>query len=272
MKKFQGVFIKNSREIENLREADRLTANVLDAIGDEVRPGVPSWRLEEVARDLCAQYRVEPAFLGYQGYPFAICCSINEAVVHGFPSKKRILQEGDIVSVDFGVRYNGMVGDSARTYPVGRISETADRLLCVTEAALYVGIEKAVQGNDVHAIGQAVQAFVEGHGFGVVRRYVGHGVGAAMHEKPEVPNFDPGVRGVQLRNGMCIAIEPMVTEGSWEVDVLADKWTAVTQDRKYAAHFEHSVAVTSAGPQIRSVGDRGIVRYKSQYPEINKLA
>lgn len=271
MKKYQGVFIKNQHELDNLREADRITANVLDAIGDEIRPGIPSMRLEEIARDMCNQYKVKPAFLGYCGFPFCICCSINEAVVHGFPDKNRILQEGDIVSVDFGVQYNGMTGDSARTYPVGAISETADRLLAVTEASLYLGISKAHAGTDVHAIGTAIQAFVESYGFGVVRRYVGHGVGARMHEKPEVPNYNPGVRGVTLQNGMAIAIEPMVTEGSYEVETLADQWTAVTIDRKYAAHFEHSIAITSAGPRILSVGDRGIVRYRAQYPA-NQLA
>ena len=271
MKKFQGVFIKNARELENLHEADRITANILDAIGDEVRPGIPSMRLEEIALNLCNQYKVKPAFLGYAGYPFAICCSINEAIVHGFPSNERLLKEGDIVSVDFGVEFNGMVGDSARTFPVGRISQVADRLLAVTEAALYRGIAQAQAGNDVHAIGTAVQDFVESHGFGVVRSYVGHGVGTSMHEKPEVPNYNPGVRGVTLHNGMAIAIEPMVTEGSYEVDVLPDHWTAVTRDRKLAAHFEHSVAITSSGPRILSEGDRGIVRYTAQYPD-NQLS
>ncbi len=266
MKKYQGVFIKNERELANLREANRITANVLDAIGDEVRPGISTMVLEELARKKCEEYGVRPAFLGYAGYPFAICCSVNEVVVHGFPSSSRTLQKGDIVSVDFGVEYGGMVGDSARTFPVGQISMLADRLLAVTEASLYEGIAEAQAGRDVHAVGMAVQRYVEARGFGVVRRFVGHGVGANMHEKPEVPNFDPGTRGVCLQHGMAIAIEPMVTEGSYEVDILADKWTAVTRDRRLAAHFEHSVAVTPHGPQILSIGDRGLVRYKPQYP------
>ena len=266
MKKHQGAFIKNARELENLREANRLTANVLDAIGDEIRPGISTMELENIARRMCEEYHVRPAFLGYSGFPYAICCSVNEVVVHGFPSSSRILQKGDIVSVDFGVEYNGMVGDSARTYPVGEISEVADRLLYITEAALYVGINEALPGKDVHSIGTAIQRFVEARGFGVVRRFVGHGVGANMHEKPEVPNFDPGVRGVTLQHGMAIAIEPMVTEGHYDVEILPDKWTTVTKDRRLAAHFEHSIAITPHGPQILSVGDRGIVRYKVQYP------
>ncbi len=267
MKKFQGVFIKNARELANLREANRLTANILDAIGDEIRPGIPTMHLEDIARRMCEEYHVRPAFLGYAGFPYAICCSVNEVVVHGFPSSSRILQEGDIVSVDFGVEYSGMVGDSARTFPVGEISELADRLLCVTENSLYQGISEAQAGHDVHSIGTAVQAYVEERGFGVVRRFVGHGVGANMHEKPEVPNFYPGCRGVVLQHGMAIAIEPMVTEGSYDVEILPDRWTAVTKDRKLAAHFEHSVAITSHGPQILSVGDRGLVRYKPRYPQ-----
>ncbi len=267
MKKYQGVFIKNEREIANLREANRITANILDDIGDAVRPGIATMELENIARRKCEEYHVRPAFLGYAGFPFAICCSVNEVVVHGFPSETLILKEGDIVSVDFGVEYGGMVGDSARTFPVGQISEEADSLLAVTEASLYVGINEAQQGHDVHSIGIAVQTFVEQRGFGVVRRFVGHGVGANMHEKPEVPNFDPGTRGVILQHGMCIAIEPMVTEGTYDVSILPDKWTTVTRDGKLAAHFEHSIAVTPHGPMILSESDRGLVRYKPQYPQ-----
>lgn len=265
MKKYQGCFIKNPRELDNLREANRITANVLDALGDAIRPGMATMELEDIARRMCEEYGVKPAFLGYAGFPYAICCSVNEVVVHGFPSATRILQRGDIVSVDFGVEYNGMVGDSARTFPVGEISETADRLLAVTEASLFEGIKAALPGRDVHEIGAAVQRYVESRGFGVVRRFVGHGVGANMHEKPEVPNFDPGTRGVLLQHGMSIAIEPMVTEGSYDVDILEDKWTVVTRDRRLAAHFEHSVAITSHGPQILSIGDRGLRRYHPQH-------
>lgn len=259
MKKYQGAFIKNDREIACLREANRMVANILDAIGDAVAPGVPTMRFEEIARDMCASYKVKPAFLGYCGYPYATCCSVNEQVVHGFPSA-RLLEEGDIVSVDMGVVYEGFVGDAARTFPVGQVSPEARRLMQVTEESLYVGIEQARAGNDVYAIGAAVQAFVEAAGFNVVRRFVGHGVGAKMHEKPEVPNFKPGMRGLTLQSGMVIAIEPMVTIGTYEVDILEDNWTAVTRDGKWAAHFEHSVAITHDGPRILSISDRGLNR------------
>ena len=260
MKKYHGAYIKNEREISCLREADRLTANILEAVGDILKPGLKTKVLDELARDMCADYKVRPAFLGYGGYPFAICTSVNEQVVHGFPSERE-LQDGDIISVDMGVEYEGFIGDSARTYPVGEVSPEAKRLMQVTEDSLYIGIEQARAGNDVYAIGAAVQAFVEAQGFGVVRRYVGHGVGARMHEKPEVPNFKPAVRGLTLQNGMVIAIEPMVTAGTYEIDVLDDNWTAVTRDGKWAAHFEHSVAITSSGPRILSISDRGLNRH-----------
>jgi methionyl aminopeptidase len=260
MKGYRGAFIKNEREISCMREANRIVANILDALGDAVAPGVPTMHFEELSRALCEKYKVQPAFLGYCGYPFVLCCSVNEQVVHGFPSE-RLLREGDIVSFDMGVVYDGFYGDAARTYPVGQVSDKAASIMRVTEAALYAGIDKARQGLDVYEIGAAVQACVETEGFNVVRRFVGHGIGRAMHEKPEVPNFRPKVRGMPLKAGMVVAIEPMVTEGVYEVDVLEDRWTAVTRDRKLAAHFEHSVLVTARGPEILSVSDRGLTRF-----------
>ena len=183
MKKYHGAYLKNEREIGCLREADRMVANILDAVGDMLKPGVKTRQLNELALDMCNDYHVKPAFLGYNGFPFAICTSVNEVVVHGFPSEQEV-KDGDIVSVDMGVEFQGFVGDAARTYPVGEVSEEARKLMRVTEDSLYVGIEKAVAGNDVYAIGAAVQEFVEANGFNVVRRFVGHGVGARMHEKP----------------------------------------------------------------------------------------
>ncbi len=259
MKKYHGAFIKNEREIGCLRQANRMVANILDAVGDMVKPGITTAMIEDLALKMCAGYGVKPAFQGYCGYPYATCCSVNEQVVHGFPSN-RPLDEGDIVSVDMGVEYEGFVGDAARTYAVGNVSDMARRLMQVTEESLYVGIDKARAGNDVYEIGAAVQAYVEKAGFGVVRRFVGHGVGARMHEKPEVPNFRPSMPGLVLHNGMVIAIEPMVTEGTYEVDILADKWTAVTRDGKLAAHFEHSVAIRPEGPELLSISDRGLTR------------
>lgn len=272
MKKFRGAFIKNEHEIARLREANRMVATILDAIGDEIRPGISTLSLDTLARDMCAQYHVKPAFLGYCGYPFALCASVNEQVVHGFPST-RLLEEGDIVSCDMGVVFEGFVGDAARTFAVGEVSDEAKRLMQVTEDALYEGIAQVRSGVDVHAIGAAVQKLVEGAGFGVVRQYVGHGVGARMHEKPEVPNFYPGMQGLTLQSGMTIAIEPMVTVGSYEVEVLEDKWTAVTKDRKLAAHFEHSVVVTATGARILSVSDRGLperFRHLTEYIKTDK--
>lgn len=257
MKKFQGAFIKNEREIGCLREANRMVANILDAVGDMIAPGKTTAMIEDLARQMCRDYGVKPAFLGYYGYPFATCCSVNEQVVHGFPSNKP-LKEGDIVSVDMGVVFDGFVGDAARTFAVGQISQEARQLMRITEESLYIGIEKAVAGNNVYDIGQAIQKYVEAAGYGVVRRFVGHGVGAKMHEKPEVPNYKPEGQGLVLHNGMVIAIEPMVTLGSYEVEILPDKWTAVTKDGKLAAHYEHSVAITHNGPRILSISDRGL--------------
>jgi methionyl aminopeptidase len=260
MKNYHGALIKNEREIARMREANRIVANILDALGDAVAPDVPTMRFEELSRKLCERYKVKPAFLGYCGYPFVLCCSINEQVVHGFPSE-RLLQEGDIVSFDMGVVYDGFYGDAARTYPVGKVSDKAVEIMRVTEASLYMGIEKARQDFDVYEIGAAVQAFVEAAGFSVVRRFVGHGIGRAMHEKPEVPNFKPNMRGMPLKAGMVVAIEPMVTEGTSEVDILEDRWTAVTRDGKLAAHFEHSVLITAGEPEILSVSDRGLIKF-----------
>jgi methionyl aminopeptidase len=255
LKKFRGVFLKNEAEINLLREANGIVAKILDALGEEVRPGVKTRRFEEVANKLCDEYGVTPAFKGYHGFPFALCCSVNEEIVHGFPSDRE-LQEGDIVSVDMGVICKGFFGDSARTYAVGQIPEETRRLLEVTERSLMMGIGQARVGNKLHDISAAVQRCVEEAGFQVVRRFVGHGIGAKLHEKPEVPNFVPkGGFGLplKLKAGMVLAIEPMVTVGSPEVEVLADNWTAVTKDRSLSAHFEHSIAVTSDGAEILSL-------------------
>lgn len=263
MKKFRGAFLKNDREIACLAEANRMVANILDAVGDMVEPGMNTYAIEDLAQAMCKSYGVKPAFQGYCGYPYATCCSVNEQVVHGFPTQRK-LREGDIVSVDMGVIYDGFVGDAARTFTVGEVDENTRKLLQITEESLYIGISQAQAGNSVFSIGAAIQKFVEKNGFNVVRRFVGHGVGAKMHEKPEVPNFMPKLPGMPLRNGMVLAIEPMVTAGTWEVDILEDKWTAVTRDGKWAAHFEHSIAVTPDGPKILSISDRGLRKYVPQ--------
>lgn len=256
MKKFRGVFLKNDKEIGLMREANRIVSMILDELGENVKPGVSTMHFEKICRARCDEHNVRPAFLGYQGYPFALCSSVNEEIVHGFPSEERILEEGDIVSFDMGVVYHGFFGDSARTFGVGQVSDEAQKLMDVTRESLNIGIEQAVPGNNLYDISAAIQSYVEGFGFGIVRRFVGHGIGSHLHEKPEIPNFVPkGMAGIPLKAGMVLAIEPMVTTGVYEVEVLEDKWTAVTKDRKLSAHFEHTIAITSDGPKILSKSD-----------------
>lgn len=239
-----------------MREAGRIVSRILDEIGRAVKPGVPTMLFEDIARRMCDEYKVKPAFLGYLGFPYAICCSVNEVIVHGFPSEERFLKEGDIVSVDMGVVHQGFHGDSARTFAVGEVSPVARRLMDVTAQSLELGIAQVKSGGNLYDVSAAVQQHCEAAGFGIVRRFVGHGIGVKLHEKPEIPNFVPrGLAGVTLKPGMCLAIEPMVTEGSYDVDILEDRWTAVTKDRKLAAHFEHTVAVTSEGPYILTLSD-----------------
>ncbi len=250
MKKFRGVFLKNEREIGLLREANRMVACILDELGKAVKPGIPTLHFEEIVQKMCREFKVRPAFLGQYGYPFALCCSVNEAIVHGFPSETR-LQEGDIVSFDVGVIYEGFYGDAARTFAVGNISEEATRLMRITEESLALAVAEARPGKLVDDISRAVQQHVEGANMHVIKRFVGHGVGTKLHEKPEVPNFVPAnSSGLPLKVGMVLAIEPMVALGTSEVEILSDEWTAITKDHSLAAHFEHSVAITPSGPLI----------------------
>ncbi|MDL2216156.1 type I methionyl aminopeptidase [Desulfovibrio sp. OttesenSCG-928-M14] len=254
MQKFRGVFLKNENELGIMREANRLGAIILDAMQAEVREGVPTMLFEEIAQDLCAKYKVRPAFQGYYGFPYALCCSLNEVVVHGFPSKDRLLANGDIVSFDFGVVFEGFYSDSARTIAVGEVSPDVARLMRVTKESLMLAIEQARPGNTLNDVSRAVQNHAEAHGLAVIKRFVGHGVGRNLHEKPEIPNFVPSLSApLPLKSGMVLAIEPMLALGTHEVEVLDDNWTAVTKDRKFAAHYEHSVAVTARGPEILSL-------------------
>lgn len=252
MKKFRGIYLKNEQEIAILKKSNQIAALILDEIASMVIPGVRTMELEDRALSLCEKYGVVPAFKGYLGFPYALCCSINEEVVHGFPSSVE-LKSGDILSVDFGVIYNGFYGDTARTFPVGNIDKGAAHLLDVTLQSLHKGIEMALPGNDLYDISRAVQENVEAHGYSVIKRFVGHGIGRMLHEKPEVPNFVPkNCSRVPLKAGMVLAIEPMVAMGSEHVEILSDGWTAVTKDRSLSAHFEHSVAITKDGPLILS--------------------
>lgn len=253
-KKFFGnkPILKNKWEIEILRKANAIVMEILLTFKEEVKPGKNTFEFEELALKLCEKKKVKPAFKGYRGYPYAVCVSVNEVIVHGMPKKEKILKEGDIVSFDFGAIYEGYVGDAALTVGVGEISEEAKNLIKVTEEALYKGIEKAHFGNRIGDISNAIEKYVIAHGFNVIRDFVGHGIGRQLHEPPEVPNFGKPGKGPKIEIGMVLAIEPMVSAGDPEVEVLEDGWTAVTKDRSLTAHFEHSVAITPKGPEILS--------------------
>lgn len=244
------IVLKSKREIELMRESGRIVAEVLEALRQQVKPGVTTAELDSAAYALITKRKAIPAFKGYRGFPASICASINSEVVHGIPSPKRVLKEGDIISIDVGAIREGFVGDAAITLPVGRVSENARRLLETTEGALRAGIEQVRLGHYLEDISGAVQDYAEARGFSVVREYVGHGIGRAMHEEPQIPNYRQGKRGPQLVPGMVLAIEPMVNEGVWQTRTLRDKWTVVTQDDKLSAHFEHTVAVTEGEPEI----------------------
>ena len=243
------IKIKTKKEIELIKRACEVVVKVLSRLKMLLEPGITTEVLDKEAENLLEQLGADSAFKGYRGYPTNICASINEQVVHGIPGKHRI-KEGDIVSLDVGARLNGYFGDMAWTFPVGEISQNAKKLLQVSRDALACGIERAKEGNHLFDISSAIQSYVESFGFSVVRKFVGHGIGSEMHEEPEIPNFGKPGEGPVLKAGMVLAIEPMVNEGNFEVDILRDKWTAVTKDRKLSAHFEHTICVTEGKPQV----------------------
>ena len=243
------IVCKSPAEIEKMRAANALVADVLAELAAKAGPGVTTAELDRVAERLVRDAGAEPAFKGYRGYPCTLCASINEQVVHGIPSA-RALNEGDIISLDMGVKLNGFFGDSAVTVPVGRVSNEAARLLRVTQEALELAIKQVRIGGRISDIGSAIQQHVEAHGFSVVREFVGHGIGAALHEEPQIANYGEPGRGPRLAEGMVLAIEPMVNMGRPAVKVLGDGWTAVTRDGSLSAHFEHTVAVTAEGPLV----------------------
>lgn len=243
------ILLKSEREIRCMREAGRIVALALDAVGKVVEPGITTQELDEVARRTIVEHGARPAFKGLYGFPANICVSVNCEVVHGIPGSRK-LAEGDIVSVDCGAEIGGFNGDSAITIPVGTVSPEIARLIEETRNALYKGIEQAIAGNRVGAISHAVQTYAEKAGFGVVREYVGHGIGRSMHEEPEVPNFGFADRGPLLKAGMVLAIEPMINLGARAVKSTDDGWTVVTRDGKPSAHFEHTVAIMPDGPEI----------------------
>jgi len=246
-----AIVCKSTAEIEKMRRSGRAVREVLDLLSSLVAPGVTTMDLERAAEQKIKDLGAKPAFKGYYNYPCVLCTSVNEEIVHGIPSEKRVLKAGDIVSIDCGVVLDGYYGDAAITVPVdGSVTPEVRKLLEVTEASLYKGIEQAVVGNTVGDVGAAVQECVEASGFSVVREFVGHGIGTKLHEEPQIPNFGERGHGPKLREGMVLAIEPMVNYGKAATRVLEDKWTAVTVDGSCSAHFEHCVAVTKDGPVI----------------------
>jgi methionyl aminopeptidase len=247
------ISTRSAPEVKLMREAGRIVCAILDALEAKVRPGITTGELDAIAEKLIAKHHAKSAFKGYHGFPAVLCASVNQEVVHGIPSMKRTLREGDLLKLDFGVSYKGWFGDSARTVPVGNVSEEAKKLIAVTRASLACAIAVCLAGNKLGAIGHAVQSHAEAHGFSVVRDFTGHGIGRALHEFPSVPNYGkPGV-GLTLKAGMTIAIEPMVNAGTAKVEILEDDWTTVTLDGKLSAHFEHTVLITEGGPQLLTI-------------------
>lgn len=248
-----SISIKSPGEIELMREAGRILAIVHEELGKFIRPGISTYDIDKKGYEIIKSYHCKPSFLNYDGYPASICVSVNDEVVHGIPSRKRILKEGDIVSLDAGVIYKGFHSDAARTHGVGEISPEAERLIKVTKESFFKGIEFAKEGNHLHDISKAVQKYVEENGFSVVRDLVGHGVGRNLHEAPEIPNFKTPGRGAYLQEGMTLAIEPMVNMGAYDVWWLENDWTVVTKDGSLSAHYENTVLVTKGEPEILSL-------------------
>ncbi|MBR6512688.1 MAG: type I methionyl aminopeptidase [Clostridia bacterium] len=244
------IVLKTSKELELMRVACRISAEALQVAGEAVKPGISTWEIDKIAHDYIVRQGAEPNFLGLYGFPGTACISVNDEVIHGIPSKTRILKEGDIVSIDLGAKINGFNGDNAATFAVGTISDEARRLLDTTRESLTEGIRAAVAGGRVGDIGHAVQEYCESRGYGVVREYEGHGVGTKLHEDPGVPNFGTAGRGIRLLPGMTIAIEPMINQGTYKVKQLDDGWTVKTADGALSAHFEHTIAITDNGPVI----------------------
>ena len=249
------VVLKTSRELAAMRDAGRISARALKLAGEAVEPGVSTWEIDRIVRRYIEGQGAVPTFLGYGGFPASACISVNNVVIHGIPRKDQKLRAGDIVSVDVGATYEGFVGDNAWTFPCGDVSSEAKALMDATRESLFEGIRAAQAGNRIGDIGSAVQRYVEARGYSVVRDFVGHGVGAKMHEDPSVPNYGTPGRGVRLLPGMTIAIEPMINAGGHTVRTLPDGWTVVTTDGKLSAHFEHTIAITKDGPVILTLPD-----------------
>lgn len=249
-----AIYIYNKDELQGIEAACKITAEILDEIGNNISEGITTYELDRIARDRIEKVNGKPAFLGYRGFPGAICSSINEVVVHGIPDKNVTLKKGDIIGVDIGVLYYGFYGDTARTFKVGKVDEEVQHLLDVTSGSLYHAIDKCVTGNRISDISNAVQVYVEEHGFSPVREFVGHGIGRNLHEEPSIPNYGKPGKGPRIKDGMVFAIEPMINMGTYKIEVLDDGWTAVTKDRKLSAHFEHSIAIVDGKARILTKG------------------
>ncbi len=251
------IVYKSKEEIEKIRQSNQIVARILEELKTLIKPGVQTRELDDYAERRCRELGALPAFKGYRGFPASLCTSINEEIVHGIPSSRK-LREGDIISLDFGTNYRGFYGDAAVTYPVGEVSLRTKKLIEAAERAFYNGIEQMKEGQRISDISFAIQSYVESQGFSVIRTFVGHGIGFALHEEPQVPNFGIPGRGPKIKPGLVLAIEPMIAVGDWRVEVLADDWTAVTRDRSLSAHFEHTVALTKDGLKILSLWDQKI--------------
>lgn len=245
-----AITIKNDKQIEKMRLAGEITGRTLNLLEEKIIPGITTFELDKIAESYIMECGALPSFKGYFGYPASICASINDEVVHGIPSKERVLKEGDIISVDVGAYINSHHGDAARTFAVGKISPEKQKLIDVTKESFFAGIKYAKAGNNLCDISSAIQDYVEDNGFAVVRDYVGHGIGKNMHEDPAIPNYRNGRRGPVLRAGMVLAVEPMVAMGTYKVRVLSDGWTAVTKDGECAAHYENTVLITDKEPEL----------------------
>lgn len=246
------ITIKNEEQIEFMKEAGKIVAKTLEILEKSIKIGITTKELDSIAEDFIRSQGAEPSFKGYEKYPASICASINEQVIHGIPSLRR-LEDGDIISIDVGAYKNGYHGDAARTFAVGNISEEAQKLIDVTKQSFFEGIKYATKDNYLYDISSAIQKHVEGNGFSIVRDYVGHGIGTSMHEPPQIPNYKLQGRGIKLAKGMTLAIEPMVNVGGYQVKVLGDGWTVVTKDSKYSAHYENTILITEKEPIILTI-------------------
>lgn len=248
------ITVKSAREIDLMTEAGRILGIVHDELAKALRPGMTTKAIDKLGEEIIRSYGCIPSFLNYEGYPASICVSINEEIVHGIPSEHRFLRDGDIVSLDAGVIYKGYHSDAARTHGVGEISEEAKKLIQVTRESFFEGIKQAREGNHLYDISGAIGRYAESRGYGVVRDLCGHGIGTALHEAPEIPNYEMNRKGVMLKAGMTLAIEPMINIGTWKVDWMPDEWTVVTKDRSLSAHYENTVLITDKDPIILSLG------------------